>query len=92
MELFRNEFKCVECDGVGYANSVEAILKRGKLCKKCFLKSKGLEEDMIEVKVKYNPNFSKAKHNAVKEFENHKSLKREPAKKRKKKEKETKRW
>ena len=52
MELFRNEFKCVECGGVGYANSVEAILKRGKLCKKCFLKSKGLEEDMIEVKVK----------------------------------------
>ncbi len=44
MELFRNEFKCVECDGVGYANSVEAILKRGKLCRKCFLKSKGLED------------------------------------------------
>lgn len=95
MELVKNEFRCIECSGKGFADSVEAILKRNKLCAKCFCASLGLEEEVV---IEYNPNFKKKQESiakkkdiVTKELNTHNSLKREPAKKRLKKHKDR-RW
>ncbi len=89
MELFRNEFKCDECGGKGYADSMEAILKRNKLCSKCFCKSLGFEE---EIKEEEKSLFRKIKDVVTKELNSHASLKREPVKKKVKKKEDRGRW
>ena len=48
MELFKNEFYCKECGRKGFADSVDAILKRKKLCSRCFCKSLGFEEEISD--------------------------------------------
>lgn len=88
MELFRNEFYCKECGRKGFADSVESIIKRKKLCSKCFCKSLGLEEEK-----KAEAYVSRKGNDVVsKELNNHTSLRRESVKKKKKHKKEGRGW
>lgn len=91
MELFRNEFYCKECGRKGFADSVDAILKRKKLCSRCFCKSLGLEEEIEEEKIEV---YTSRKVNDVvtKELKSHTSLRREPVKKKVKHKKEGRGW
>jgi reverse gyrase len=89
MELFKNEFYCKECGKIGFADSVDAIIKRKKLCSKCFCKSLGFEEEAKETP---RPTFNKKKDIVTKELNNHNSLKRESVKKKAKHKKEGGGW
>ena len=92
MELFRNEFYCKECGGKGFADSVDAIFKRKKLCSRCFCKSLGLEEE-IEEEEKIEVYTSRKVNDVVtKELNSHTSLRREPVKKKAKHKKEGRGW
>jgi predicted membrane GTPase involved in stress response len=92
MELFRNEFYCKECGKVGFADSVDAIIKRKKLCSKCFCKSLGFEEE-IEKEEKAEMHTSRKVNDMVtQELKSHTSLRREPVKKKVKHKKEGRGW
>lgn len=90
MELFRNEFYCKECDRKGFADSVDAILKRKKLCSRCFCKSLGFEEEISDLEKQ--PLTRKVNDVVTKELKSHTSLRREPVKKKVKHKKEGRGW